>query len=127
MHANILDTIDALARLQKRYGRSPSYARFWQAAAGGCIPARRLGRKWEVLEADLPTIARYFGLTAPAASPEPSDDAARRGLPGQPVEGKAEGLPAKPEPARGRRGSPEGTTAFRGEEDVRTSATHPSA
>jgi hypothetical protein len=126
-----MPAIDGMFTLQKRHGRSPSYPKFWQAMAGGLIPAHRVDGKWYVFEDDLPAIAVHFGLipaeqaalSAPASSPALSDIATRPGAPGQPVEGKAEGLPAKPELARGRRGAPGGPPASKGGEGVGTSAT----
>jgi hypothetical protein len=57
------DLIAVREKLQQKYGRSPSYAQIWTAAANGRIPARRIGRTWEVDDADLPVVAAHFGLT----------------------------------------------------------------
>jgi hypothetical protein len=57
------DLIAVLEKLKKRYGAAPSYGRLWLAAANGRIPARRVGRTWEVDDADLPAVAAHFGLT----------------------------------------------------------------
>jgi hypothetical protein len=60
------DLIAVLEKLKKRYGAAPSYGRLWLAAANGRIPARRVGRTWEVDDADLPIVAEFFGLTTSA-------------------------------------------------------------
>jgi hypothetical protein len=57
------DLIAVLEKLKKRYGRSPSYGQLWLAAANGRIPARRVGRTWDVDDADLSVVAAHFGLT----------------------------------------------------------------
>ena len=56
------DLIAVREKLQQRYGEAPSYGRLWLAAANGRIPARRVGRTWEVDDADLPVVAAHFGL-----------------------------------------------------------------
>jgi hypothetical protein len=56
------DLIAVREKLQQNYGRSPSYGQIWLAAANGKIPARRVGRTWEVDDADLPAVAAHFGL-----------------------------------------------------------------
>jgi hypothetical protein len=58
-----IDLITARERLHEQYGRSPSYAQLWTAAAAGRIPAWRMGRNWRVREADLPQVAAYFRLS----------------------------------------------------------------
>jgi hypothetical protein len=58
------DLISLREKLQQKYGRSPSYGQLWLAAANGKIPARRVGRTWDVDDADLPVVAEHFGLTA---------------------------------------------------------------
>jgi hypothetical protein len=60
------DLIAVREKLEHKYGRSPSYAQIWTAAANGRIPARRIGRTWEVDDADLPIVAEFFGLTTSA-------------------------------------------------------------
>ena len=57
------DLIAVREQLQQKCGRSPSYGQLWLAAANGRIPARRVGRTWDVDDADLPAVAAYFGLT----------------------------------------------------------------
>jgi hypothetical protein len=57
------DLIAVREKLQQKCGRSPSYGQLWLAAANGRIPARRVGRTWDVDDADLPAVAAYFGLT----------------------------------------------------------------
>jgi hypothetical protein len=57
------DLIAVREKLQQKCGRSPSYAQIWTAAANRRIPARRIGRTWEVADTDLPVVAAYFGLT----------------------------------------------------------------
>jgi hypothetical protein len=58
------DLIAVLEKLKKKHGRAPSYGQLWLAAANGKIPARRVGRTWDVDDADLPVVAEHFGLTA---------------------------------------------------------------
>jgi hypothetical protein len=57
------DLIALREKLHQKYGRSPSYGQLWLAAANGKIPARRVGRTWNVDDADEPCVAEYFGLT----------------------------------------------------------------
>jgi hypothetical protein len=61
-----LDLIALRADLERRYGVAPSYSQIWLAVANGRIPARRVGRIWQVNRADVPIIAAHFELT-PAA------------------------------------------------------------
>jgi hypothetical protein len=60
------DLIAVREKLQQTYGEAPSYAQIWLAAANGRIPARRVGRTWQVDDADLAIVAKHFGLKAPA-------------------------------------------------------------
>jgi hypothetical protein len=57
------DLIAVREKLQQQYDRAPSYGQLWTAAANGRIPARRVGRTWEVADDDLVTVAAHFGLT----------------------------------------------------------------
>jgi hypothetical protein len=57
-----LDIITTIIQLRERYGQAPSYARLWAAIASSSVPARREGRLWRIRKADLPIVARYFGL-----------------------------------------------------------------
>jgi hypothetical protein len=69
----LLDFIAASAALRAQYGRAPTYANLWNAAASGLIPATRTGRFWRIAVADLPAVASYFGLTPdPTAPPAPT-------------------------------------------------------
>jgi hypothetical protein len=56
-------TAEALARL--------NYRAMYGAVTDGLIPARREGRMWMVLRADLPRIATALGLL-PTAKPAPA-------------------------------------------------------
>jgi hypothetical protein len=62
-----LDLITLRERLQKKHGRkAPTYNRLWRAAANGYFPAHRVGRVWQVREADIPLVEAFYELTAPA-------------------------------------------------------------
>jgi hypothetical protein len=60
------DLVTLRLKLQERYGRAPSYAKLWSCAVNGKIPAYRVGRSWNVDDADVPRVAEYFGLTTSA-------------------------------------------------------------
>ena len=56
------DLIATRQKLQQKYGQAPTYTQLWIAVANGRIPGRRVGRGWVVLDADLPAVAKHFGL-----------------------------------------------------------------
>jgi hypothetical protein len=56
------DLIATRQKLQQTYGQAPTYSQLWVAVANGKVPARRIGRTWEVDDADLPVVAEHFGL-----------------------------------------------------------------
>ncbi len=75
----------------------PGYGRVLKAALDGVLPARRIGGRWFIAEADLMAAAAVLGMapgpTEPASPPEP-------GQPAGPGLDREEGVPAA------RRGAP---------------------
>jgi hypothetical protein len=62
---------DALRRLNSEFNGCISYQRLFLAVAAGRVPAERdhTGSRWLIDDANLPAIARVFGLTAPTTAP----------------------------------------------------------
>ena len=52
--------LDVLPDLLRRRGVEVARKRLQEAAAGGVIPARMVGGRYVVAEADLPAVERYF-------------------------------------------------------------------
>jgi hypothetical protein len=63
-----LDFPDVLPEVRARYGVAASYHRLWCLAVEGQVPARRVGKRWRVLRADLPRVAAALGAALPAAA-----------------------------------------------------------
>jgi len=65
MREGLLSLQGARAELIKRYGYAPSYQQLWNNA-GSRFPAERTpGPGWFISPADIPAIAKAFGMKRP--------------------------------------------------------------
>ncbi len=67
-----LELVEVPAELRRTHGLAVSYQRLWAAAVNGIIPARRVGRRWNVRRGDLPRIAAVLAGPRPPARAEPA-------------------------------------------------------
>ena len=57
---SLTDTAVAL----RKFGVRTTYQHVWRAVIAGEIPAKKVGKKWKVLQADLPSIAQILAAKA---------------------------------------------------------------
>ena len=57
---SLTDTAVAL----REFGLRPTYQHVWRAVVAGDIPAQKVGKKWKVMPADLPSIAQTLAAKA---------------------------------------------------------------
>lgn len=64
-HTSLAQLPRKLAPATKRAGKPvPTYPCCYRIVLNGTIPAEKIGREWQVADADLPTVERVLGLTS---------------------------------------------------------------